>query len=396
MSLNPRGPDTFTKVTTQSYGEKIKVSFKGIAVGAVMFVAAFPVLFNNESRAVREANALADGRGAAVTVPVDQVNPANEGKLVHVSGRTQTSETLRDDLFHGTVQGLHLRRKVEFMQWKETAQSDTQDKLGGSSETTTTYTYTREWVDKPIDSSTFAQPAGHENTVRAKIDDQTWSARNVTLGAFKLTQDQIDDAGVFVPHPLPEDVFVPPYMGGSRGDTHTLYIGNGGMGNDAAIGDLRVTYEAALPGDVTVIARQYGDSFQPYQTRSGGSVSLLSNGTQSIDQMFTEAEARNATLTWIMRLVGLFMLGNGLAMILRPLAVFASVVPLLGKVVGAGTSVVAWALGLALGLITIAIAWLAARPMLGYSMLALAVVGAVIAFVKIRKAPAAAPAGQPA
>src|SRR5690606_22788669 len=145
-----------------------------------------------------------------------------------------------------------------------------------------------------------------------------------------------------------------------------------------------------------VVARQYGDSFQPYETKSGGSVSLIENGTLSVDQMFSAAESRNRLITWALRILGLYLLCTGLSMILKPLSVLASVVPFIGKIVGAGTSVIAWAVGLALGLVIIAVAWLAARPILGLTLLGLAVAGVVFAFVKVRKAPAPAPVAQTA
>ena len=43
-------------------------------------------------------------------------------------------------------------------QWKEESHSESQDNLGGSETTTTTYPYDKIWSDSPIDSSYFKKP----------------------------------------------------------------------------------------------------------------------------------------------------------------------------------------------------------------------------------------------
>ena len=67
-------------------------SIKNVVFGLVLFVVAFPVLFKNEGRAVIAAKRLEEGRGAVVSLPTaNAVDPANEGKLVHVTGRAATA-----------------------------------------------------------------------------------------------------------------------------------------------------------------------------------------------------------------------------------------------------------------------------------------------------------------
>lgn len=140
--------DEYTEVTTQSWGSRIGGSFKGILVGVLMVVAAFVVLFWNEGRAVQTAKSLKEGAGAVVSVQAQTVDPANNGKLVHVSGTATTKETLRDGEFMVSAQGLRLRRVVQMYQWQERSRSETKKKLGGGTETVTTYTYSKIWSPK--------------------------------------------------------------------------------------------------------------------------------------------------------------------------------------------------------------------------------------------------------
>ena len=89
--------DTFTEVTHQGFFSRIGKSIVGVLVGIVLSIAAFPVLFWNEGRAVQTAKSLDEGAGAVVSVSADKIDPANEGKLVHLSAKAVTDETLSDE-----------------------------------------------------------------------------------------------------------------------------------------------------------------------------------------------------------------------------------------------------------------------------------------------------------
>jgi hypothetical protein len=62
----------------------------------------------------------------------------------------------------------------------------------------------------------------------------------------------------------------------------------------------------------------------------------------------------------------------GLSMILKPLSVLADVLPILGDIVEMGMGIVAGLVALVCSLVTIAIAWLFYRPILGGILLAVA------------------------
>src|SRR6185436_7703500 len=88
-----------SEVTSVSWFDRIKESFKGILVGLAFFAGSFPLLWWNEGRAVKTEKSLNEGQGAVISVPSDKVNPANNMKLVHLSGKATTSETLTDPDF---------------------------------------------------------------------------------------------------------------------------------------------------------------------------------------------------------------------------------------------------------------------------------------------------------
>ena len=135
------------------------------------------------------------------------------------------------------------------------------------------------------------------------------------------------------------------------------------------VGDVRVTFQAVHPGEISVIARQERNTFEPYQAKAGGTIEMLKMGTHSAETMFEQAQQENVTRTWILRFVGFLMMLIGLTMIFKPLSVVADVVPVIGSIVGAGTGLIALILAAALSLLTIAVAWIVYRPLLGILLL---------------------------
>ena len=85
--------DSFTEVTSKSWFSRLGKAFKGIIAGIILVVIAFPLLFWNEGRAVKRHKTLEEGGGAVISVSVDKVDSANQGRLVHMAGMTGTEDT---------------------------------------------------------------------------------------------------------------------------------------------------------------------------------------------------------------------------------------------------------------------------------------------------------------
>jgi hypothetical protein len=365
-------PDTFSVTSSQSWFSRLFESIKSVLFGFILFIVAFPLLFWNESRAVTTAKSLSEGAGAVVSVPSDAVNSANQGKLVHVSGAVDSGEPIADDLGI-QAKAVKLIRKVEMYQWKEHEKSETRKKFGGGTETVKTYTYTKEWAAEPIDSSRFQKTEGHENPGGFPFEAATVVANPVKAGAFTMSAEQLDkltDAtdlkvGADAAENLPEDAKDKLKVADGR-----FYMGENP--SSPVLGDVRISYSTVNPAAVSLIGVQTGESFSPYQAQAGDSILLVDEGTHTAAEMFKAAQDRNAVLTWILRAVGFFMMFLGLFMVFRPIAVFADVLPFLGSMLGAGVGLFAFLIAAVLSFITIAIAWIFVRPLLGITLLVLA------------------------
>jgi hypothetical protein len=365
--------DSFSVTTEQSWFSRLFNSIKSVLFGLVLFVVAFPLLFWNEGRAVRTARSLDEGASSVVSVPADQVNAANEGKLVYVTGQATTTETLSDPEFHVSAPAIKLERRVEMYQWKEAKKSETRNKLGGGTETVTTYSYAKVWSQPLIDSGAFKDPSGHQNPRSIPAKSLTWTAKQVTLGAFTLSAalvEKLDKSEDLSVEEGSEDALPAALKKRAKLEQGGYYLGEDSAA--PAIGDAKVTFHVVKPATVSIVAKQIASTFEEYQAKAGDSILLLTYGTVSADSMFKAAQDANALLTWILRAVGFFIMALGLFLIFNPLVVLASVIPFLGSILGGGAALFAGVIAASLSLVTIALAWVTYRPLLGISLLVVA------------------------
>ena len=375
--------DQFTEVTNQSWFGRIKDTFFGAIFGVLLLGIAVAVLFWNEGRTVKREQALKEGAGVVVSVEADKVDAANEGKLVHLSGLADTQETLSDPEFNVSVKAIRLKRTVEMYQWQEQSKSETKKKLGGGTETVTTYTYSKAWRDSLVNSGSFKNPEGHQNPAVMQYQSTSANASAVTLGAFRLSPALISAITSFAA--LPKDALPAP-SGNMKAMPDGYYIG--ADLNAPAIGDYKISYSVVMPTDVSVVAKQVKDTFEAYSAKSGDTIALLETGTHSAAEMFKTAQEENAMIKWVLRVVGVIVMFIGCSMMVKPLSVLADVIPPLGSLVGFASGLAAFFVSATFSLMTISVAWIFYRPLLGIALLVGAVASFIVAF-KLKRKPTA-------
>jgi len=385
----------YVEVTRRGIGGRGKDSIGGAFVGLIMVAVAVILLFWNEGRAVKRAKDLKEGAGSVVSVASDKVDPAMEGQLVHLTGETKTSGMLEDPEFGIVVAAIKLIREVEMYQWVEVEKSEEKTSVGGTTETTTTYTYQKEWKDSPVDSSRFKVTSGYENPREMKYRSSTLTAEGVTMGAFDLPGFLVSQIGGATPLSVESlDKAAEDIRTGGRLHEGGVYLG--ANPNAPAVGDMRVSFLSVPTGPISVVAQQAGKTFVSRRTATGGELNLLENGIVSAEEMFRLAHERNKFLTWAIRVGGFFLLSMGFGMVLRPIAVLASILPFLGRIVGAGTTMIAFLLAGILWTLTVAVAWIFYRPLLGIAILIVTVVLIVMVVKRLRKSGPALTSGPPA
>ncbi len=376
--------DDFTEFTSQSWGGRILNSLKGILFGIVLIPISIILLFWNENRAVTTAKGLKEGAAAVVSIEATSVVPANNKKLVHLSDQvTSGDEVLKDPLFGVLAKGIRLSRSVEMYQWQEEKSSETRKKLGGGTETATTYSYKQVWSDKLISSGNFnpEHRLDHQNPTARLADPLTLVGGNVRLGAFKLPSGVIAKMqGDAVLAATDEDLakVAPDLRPKLTLAAGTFYVGADPA--NPALGDQRVSFKVLAPAVWSVIASQIGDTLEPFQPKDGPAIERVEPGTVSAEVMFKHAASENAMLTWGLRLGGFVLMALGLGLIVSPLSVFADVIPFLGDVVGAGVGFAAMLLAFVGSITVIAVAWFAVRPLLTVALAGVAAAALVMAW----------------
>ncbi len=367
--------DRVVEVTQKGCLSRLMESVKGVAVGVVLILVSIVLLFWNEGRAVTTAKTLKEGAAAVITVASAAADPAQDGRLVHTTGIASTTETLTDPQFGVARVALRLRRDAEMFQWKEESRTETRKKLGGGEEQVTTYDYKQTWSSTLIPSSDFKEPAGHQNPAAMPYASQAWTAARATLGGFTLGAELVEQIDAFRDVAI-DDTDQARMTGNLGAQSNARRQPNGFyIGADPAsprVGDVRVTFRAVEPLEVSVIGRQSGSTFAAYQTEAGGEILMIEAGNKTSAQMFTAAEKQNTILTWVLRGAGLLLAFIGFSLVFAPLSVAADVVPLVGSIVGLGTGLAAFLLALPLSLAVIAVAWIVFRPVLGVTLLVLA------------------------
>ena len=399
----------YQEVKTTGYGTRVKNSCGSIGAGIVLFLAATALLWWNEGRAVKTADMLEEAQGACVEMAnPNKIDRAMDGELVCVSGLATTEDSLVDEQYGIGAKAISLQRKVEYYQWVEHSETKKEDKLGGKEVETTTYTYKKDWVSSPIESSEFHDPAyQNKNTVLATVEDQDLWAQNVTFGAYKLNESlihsissneamdvtlsddmlkQIDkdtktayerfygpvnttakpqavtDSTGTVTEPSPYDFI--------HVNKNEIYYGR--TPGAPEVGDVKVTFEIIVPAKVTVVAQTTDDTFKPFKAKNGKTFQTLVMGKKDAAEIFESENEANKMWTWILRIAGIFLVVMSLKMVFGFIETILKVVPFVSNIVGWGVGLVCTVVGVVWSLIVIAVAWIFYRPLLGIALLVIA------------------------
>ena len=423
----------YTETTTTGYGTRVGNSFKAIGSGFLLFIAGTALLWWNEGRAVKTEKMLEEAGSAYVEMENPNKKDASlEGELICGTALATTEDSLSDAQFGIGAKAISLRRTVEYYQWVEHSTEKKEDKLGGKEVTTTTYTYSKEWVGRPVESASFKDPAyQNKNTVLASFENDEQWAENVSWGAYTLpeglvhsisSREGIDLAiaedllkqfdrntqtayerfyGVKQKSLQPAEPVVNVVLSDSaqavadslkavndsineamakaenkkdleyvHQASNVLYFGR--VPGSPEVGDVRVTFEKVVPAKVTVMAVVDGDTFKPFKAKNGKRFQTLVMGKKSGDEIIEDAQDANSMWTWALRILGVLMVIGGLKGIFGFVETILKVVPFIAGIFGWGVGLVCSIVGIAWSLIVIAIAWLFYRPLLGISLLVLA------------------------
>ena len=362
--------NSITETTTTGWLSRMGSSLVGVLIGIVLLPCAIFLLSWNEGRAVTAATGLKRGLSTIVEVSADTVNPQNNLKLVYLNGILSGATPAVDPWNKLSANGLlRLQRRVEMYQWLERESETTSNNIGGSQTTQKTYTYSLGWAETAVNSAQFKVPAGHQNPPMP-LKSQAFEANPIKIGAFILDKNLVQDLNNF--ESVETLTKAPP---GYSVQDNMFY--KGANPNQPALGDIRVTYSAIRAQTYSIAAQQNNSTLTIYQdAKNDYKIALIEPGVVSAQKLFADQASTEKMITWACRIGGFLLLLIGFNLIMGPLAMLVAFLPFLQGLVGAGTFFIALGLAIPITLITIAIAWIASRPLIGGGILLLAVAAA--------------------
>ncbi|GAB5389909.1 MAG: hypothetical protein Alpg2KO_28770 [Alphaproteobacteria bacterium] len=364
-----------TTTTTTGYGGRLKNAIAGFFFGILLVGGAFYLLSWNESRALKTANSIDMAEKVVITVPANEVNPTNDGKLVHFNGLMQTDDTVSDREFGVSRQGvLRLIRDVEMYQWVEDKQTRTRDNVGGGQTTETTYSYSKQWSSSQASMEGPRRSEYQNPSMRFKGD--SFVARNVTVGAFTIPRDLHSNLGSPELIPTSDVQLASRWVQQFRSSGE--WFSTSSNASDPQVGDYRLRFKLVPESNGSFMAAQNRNTLGQYQTVEDRSVYESEDGLLSAAEMISNMRTQNAMMTWGLRFGGFLMMFIGFAMMLGPIKAVAMLLPFLGNIIGFGTGLIAFVLAFCLSLITIAVAWLAVRPLLGGGLIVLGIAALIL------------------
>ena len=347
--------------------KKIGNSFVGVLVGIVMLIGGTGLLWWNEGNNVKNIKTTDELKKEVTEVNSDEIDKSNDGKLIVTSGELLASNEVNDYSFGVSVTTPILKRKVEMYQWKEEEHTDSNDEKY--------YTYSKEWSDELIDSSNFNE-TGHKNPSAFSYKSETFKALFVKLGAFSLSDEQVDKLST------DKTLSLATFKAANGFYINDDYMTSSNNVNSPNVGDIRISWVYNDWEEATVLAVQKDNSFEDFTSSADKKVNRVEKGSLSSDEIIEMIVKENKILKWALRAAGLVIIFIGYLLLSGPLSTIASFVPIFGNLVGALLGIVSFMIGLVHSLIVIAIAWVRFRPVIAISLL----VGALLIFILAKKA----------
>lgn len=343
----------YSVVKERTWGQRLKSSISDLGFGIFLISLALFVLYANESRSDHREKVLKQGEKAAISITSGQRDWNNNRKLVHTSGLATTEDILVDPEFGIQAVGIHLKRRVQVYQWKESRRTHVQKLSDGTEKEITTYTYRKVWSEHLYDS-TFFQQKQYRNPKSVAFKTVIYNAENMSLGGFEFPYELSRMMNRYVDIEADSDLLLGEQIYGHVSKEQTGYY----IGNDPempSIGDMKITFHIVEPAVVSIVAQQIENGFRAWSTKNGP-LSLLQYGVKTKGEMFEKAHSENMFATWAVRFGGFAFMWAGFFLLLRPIAVLASAIPVVGSVIGGGVALISFslaALGTSVTIITV-------------------------------------------
>jgi len=319
----------YTVTKRQSYGSRILNSFVGVLIGIALIIGMSILLYWNEGRY----------NPADLAETAQQITAANaaslDGQLVWYKGTlTGGQMNYTDDVILDSNY-LYIQREVEIYAWIESSHTETHDNMGGSQDTTTTYTYALGWTSTPEDPAEFESP---EDRNKPKADFHGIGAYEVQNSSITTADFTIDSSALKIDGaaemPLTPDVTVDSAALNENILINGKYIyfkAEGSTGpSTPSFNDIRVKYTYIPSGlNGVLIGRANGNSIVEFSNEDASLYRFFK--ASALEEVVATLNSEHKASTWMFRIIGTILMCVGFALLTGPFSTLLMVVPFLGK-----------------------------------------------------------------
>ncbi|MDI9325376.1 MAG: TMEM43 family protein [Alphaproteobacteria bacterium] len=329
------------ETTHTGFGSKIVDSIKGIFFGFILIIVGVSGLFINEGRVSPKTIF-----SKVSTITSDATNEKNG--LIVLEGTPVINKKIADTYpsLLEPQSAVYINKLVEVYAWVETSTEETKENLGGSSDTTTTYNYKKEWTSNPPNSDNFKDKSGaYVNiipTMKGGLSSQSFSLNNISIPAIQekdsvfskpliLSKNNVQDKNSITTH------------------TH-LFIGKNAHTDTPSIGDIRVSFNVIHANEKISAFGEKKDNNFSFDVTYKGDDQTGFIGVGSASQVLSTAQEQFKTSMWVIRGIGFIVIWIGFVLMTSIIPTLASVIPFLG-------SLTRGILGFALGIVSLIISF---------------------------------------
>eukprot|EP00656_Telonema_subtile_P021776 TRINITY_DN2281_c0_g1_i2.p1 TRINITY_DN2281_c0_g1~~TRINITY_DN2281_c0_g1_i2.p1 ORF type:complete len:405 (-),score=95.81 TRINITY_DN2281_c0_g1_i2:253-1467(-) len=376
----------------------------------------------NEGWAIKTHQTLNEVRDNAIHVLASPIKHENYGKLIHATHKVHVDNPLVDSTFGISRHAVSLTRSVEMYQWVEHSTSHDRKLDNGEIETTTKYTYSKDWKSSVQNTGSFKKPDGHQNPSQMPYSQESQSASAVNFGDFELSESLVSQLTSSSAVPLsqkdlpselqkvakvtgrhisvPGDWVEEKTLNGDGIERHIETIdGNekiiyevkstgerfsskhkaedalkknkSGPRGGVKVGDVRVSFTEVPCRTVSILAKQSDSTLTQWDSSLPGyTYGIVTEGSRSVDEMVSSAQSDNETWCWIKRIGGFVLTWVAYSMMTGLLHTLVDWVPLVRNLVSLGLTIMNGTLAVSTTLVVVSVGWIFYRPMIGCSLLA--------------------------
>ncbi len=274
----------------------------GLFLGLWLGINATIDLMVNEPETIYHVKTLAAGKNTVISVDVDQVDINNENKLIHITGETTVDEIILDKLIKiEVVNVIKLRRILQIYQWQKNTEQN----------------YDKVWSEQIIDSKKFYDAKHNNPTI--PFASRTFIAKQVILGDFIVSHTLINNMNHYQKLPMKglwqEQENLRTLLPNKK--LHFIdgeyFIGENP--EQPKIGDLKLSFMAVLPENISIITKQ----IQLSNYKTNDYIELFEYGILTSNRMFRNARVSLFTKNLKPRLESVFAIFIGVYIIFNVL-----------------------------------------------------------------------------